>query len=197
MACERFREAISARLDGEELGVSEDALEHHLGSCRECRAYAEEAVELNRLVRVSEAPEIPDQTESILRALHPSEVDWSRRRWRVVLAASGVAKLAAAVPALVAGLDGGASLHTVRELAAWETALAVALLLAAWRPVRALGLFPLVGVAVVVMISVSVVDLAAGQASLAGELHHLIEMAGVVALWRLAGPIRPTRAVTA
>lgn len=190
MDCERYRESISARLDGEDLPVPDHVLDRHLETCAVCREFEQRAVELNRLVRVTEAPEIPDRSVSILESLHPHEVDWSRRRWRAVVATLGAAKLAVAVPGLVAGFDGGTAIHAVREVAAWDVALAVALLLAAWQPLRAVGLVPLLAVAGVVMITVSVVDVLGGRASPVAELPHLIEAVGLVGVWRLAGPIR-------
>lgn len=197
MDCERYRESISARLDGEDRELPDGLLDRHSEGCAECREYEQQAVELNRLVRMSEAPPIRDRTDPIMHTLD-SGVEWSRRRWRGVLAALAVAKLATAVAGLWSGLDGGATLHAAREVAAWDLALAVALLLAAWQPVRAVGLVPLVAVGVGVMLTVSVVDVLGGRASPVAEMPHLIEAVGLAALWRLAGPVPvPAQPLTA
>ena len=52
MRCDRFREAASARLDGEPIGMSSSALDHHLATCANCAAWAAEATRLTRLARL-------------------------------------------------------------------------------------------------------------------------------------------------
>jgi predicted anti-sigma-YlaC factor YlaD len=39
MDCDRAREAISARIDGEDPGVPGDAIEAHLETCASCRGW--------------------------------------------------------------------------------------------------------------------------------------------------------------
>jgi len=40
MRCTRFREAISARLDGEDPGLPTEQLDAHLAGCPDCRSWA-------------------------------------------------------------------------------------------------------------------------------------------------------------
>ena len=40
MTCERWRDAISAGADGEQLGVDGRLLDAHLGRCPACRSFA-------------------------------------------------------------------------------------------------------------------------------------------------------------
>ncbi|HET9546814.1 MAG TPA: zf-HC2 domain-containing protein, partial [Desertimonas sp.] len=40
MTCARWREAMSARADGEQLGIDERLLDAHLARCQECRQFA-------------------------------------------------------------------------------------------------------------------------------------------------------------
>src|SRR4029453_479975 len=46
MRCSICREAISARLDGEDPGVPAEAVDAHLGGCADCAAWAGEAAAL-------------------------------------------------------------------------------------------------------------------------------------------------------
>ena len=65
MDCDALREALSARLDGEDPGVDDAALDAHVAGCRACRAWAEDAAALHRLVRVRAADPVPDLTAAI------------------------------------------------------------------------------------------------------------------------------------
>ena len=69
MDCSQMRGAISADLDGEELPVTREALDRHLAACPACREYQAAAVVLNRRVRVSAAPRVPNLTGPILAAI--------------------------------------------------------------------------------------------------------------------------------
>ena len=59
--CERSREWISLRLDGELSELAEKMLESHLARCAGCRAFESDAVATTRLVRTAslERPERP------------------------------------------------------------------------------------------------------------------------------------------
>jgi predicted anti-sigma-YlaC factor YlaD len=69
MDCDRYREALSAQLDGEDLGMPAPALEDHLRGCRGCRTWAERAVAATRALRLRTADPVPDLTASILAAI--------------------------------------------------------------------------------------------------------------------------------
>jgi predicted anti-sigma-YlaC factor YlaD len=47
-SCERYREALSARLDGEHPGIAEDLIDAHLVGCADCRAWVTAAEDLGR-----------------------------------------------------------------------------------------------------------------------------------------------------
>jgi predicted anti-sigma-YlaC factor YlaD len=66
MKCQSFREAYSARLDNEEMGLEAAALDAHLASCPACRPWALTADQLTRQTRIIPAPEVPDLTAEIL-----------------------------------------------------------------------------------------------------------------------------------
>jgi len=94
VACNRWREAISARLDGELSAGEEEALREHLASCLGCRRFARDVEELHRAFRVRSAPAVPDLTEQILAGLPTARGPAAprprsaRRRGRIVGAAA-------------------------------------------------------------------------------------------------------------
>jgi predicted anti-sigma-YlaC factor YlaD len=48
MDCAFYREAISARIDGQEQALERDALDAHLASCQACRSWSDVAVVVTR-----------------------------------------------------------------------------------------------------------------------------------------------------
>jgi predicted anti-sigma-YlaC factor YlaD len=60
-SCDGYRQALSARLDGEDPGMAEDALKAHLFSCTDCRAWVDAAERLSTYEVVANAS-----------ALHPA-----------------------------------------------------------------------------------------------------------------------------
>src|SRR3954447_2506420 len=73
MQCQIFREAISARLDGEPLGMPVHSLDEHLADCSACLAWADDAALVTRRARLAPAPPVPDLTATVLAAL-PGEL---------------------------------------------------------------------------------------------------------------------------
>jgi predicted anti-sigma-YlaC factor YlaD len=200
MECSHFREAVSARLDGEDPGLPVPILDGHLAGCASCRAWSGELGALHRLVRVRTAEPIPDLTAGIVDAFVPAP----RRRtvWRLVpgevisnarwaLFAVALTQLVLAAPALVLGEDAGATVHVARELGAFDVALAVGLLVAAWQPLRAWGLLPVAAALALVMAGTAVLDLVDGRTDTVAEAHHLLDVAGVLLLWLVAREDRP------
>lgn len=193
MRCDMIREALSARLDGEATSLDDDAVDHHLHTCPACTAWADELTALHRVVRVREAEPVPDLTAAILAAA-PTATRARRRspltevvspaRWALLVVA--LTQLVLAAPALLLGEDAGASVHVARELGAFDVALAVGLLVAAWQPARAWGLLPVVAALACVMGGTAVLDVVRGTASSLGEAHHVLDLAGVAVLWWVA-----------
>jgi predicted anti-sigma-YlaC factor YlaD len=68
MGCWRYREALSARLDGEASPVAEEELAAHLASCPACARWLAQAERVTRLARVGPAEAQPDLAEQVLRA---------------------------------------------------------------------------------------------------------------------------------
>lgn len=201
MRCQPCRDALSARLDGEEPGVPDHLVDQHLDGCAECRAFASGSQLLRRRLAVRPADPVPDLSGRILAAdearrpapslvarwtarLAGGPVDGSGHHWtRWALLAVALTQLAIAVPPMLLGRDADASVHVARELGAWDLALAAALLLVVLRPSRAVGLLPFAAALALAMVGGAVVDIASGRAALVGESQHLLELAGLGLLW--------------
>lgn len=196
MRCDDCREGLSARLDGEALppGLTGPALDAHVEGCDECAAWAGEVARLHRALRVRPAHPVPDRTEAILAAVplasRPRPV---REGVRYALLAVGLTQLVLAVPALFLATDPATPVHVTREMGAFELALAVGLLSAAWRPRLAVGLLPFAAALAGGMAVTAAVDLAQGAAVAVTEAHHVLDLAGVVLLWLLQ--VRPGQAL--
>ena len=59
MRCDTIREALSARIDGEDPGLGEHVLDDHLAGCSACAGWADDLATLHRMVRVREAEPVP------------------------------------------------------------------------------------------------------------------------------------------
>jgi len=202
MDCATARLAVSARLDGEGDDLpgelAPDLVEAHLEDCADCRGWQDRARALTRAARVRTAPEVPDLSGAIMAAadLGPAaRVAAARRQWaarvpvlRVALVALGLVHLLASLHAMVAGSAEPGSLHATHEVGAFDVALAVAVVIAGWRPALANGLLPLAVGASVFLVFTSGLDIAHHHTTFAGELGHgvvLVE-AALLALIRYA-----------
>jgi len=178
MQCSDFEEAISAHLDGEASTITPSDVEAHVARCASCRAFEAQAAVLNRVLRVRPAESVPDLSVAILASAPTTSRVWPR----YVLLWVGMTQLVLAVPAL-AGDGRGASTHVARELGSWAIALAIGLLVVAWQPRRAAGLLPFALALTGATALTALLDVIAGHAPASGELLHIIDFAGVGALW--------------
>jgi predicted anti-sigma-YlaC factor YlaD len=182
--CDRFREAASARLDGEPIGMSATSLNDHLATCADCARWEREATRLTRQARLTPL-DVPDLAEAITAdvVLPTRRVLRRRMLLRLALLAVGVAQLAIAVPALRGtGVGMTMSEHAAHESAAWSIAIGVAFLAAVLAPRRAAGLVPLLGTFIVVLAALSVHDFAAGTVGVDRLLTHIAAVIGLVLL---------------
>jgi hypothetical protein len=108
---DRAERLISERLDGETLSQrAVVALERHLETCAECRAFERGAYRLREAARFEVAPAVPDLVEPIMAAV---EAETQRSRIRVVRPMrlprrrSLMPRLAPAIAAVVVGLLAG------------------------------------------------------------------------------------------
>jgi predicted anti-sigma-YlaC factor YlaD len=185
--CQDVREAISAMLDGEPPGADQELVEDHLAGCAECRRWRERAHEVTRRARLVAAGPVRGPSAALVREL-ASEAPASDPLppARVALVGVGVAQLVATAPALVFGTDHDAPLHVAHEMGSFDVALAIGFLAAAWRPVYAAGMRPLVGAAALLLAVTAVIDVLAARTTLVGETPHLLAVAGWLLLGRLA-----------
>lgn len=187
--CERWREALSARIDGEDSGPGD--VDAHLASCAACRAWMITAATVTRSLRLQPAEPVPDLTASILaavateRAARPPSTGPAIVRLTLALVAA--AQVMLAVPALL-GNDLGAPIHVAHEQGAWALALAALFGLAAWRPARAAAAVPLLSVFVGALIVFGLPDVLAGRAAPTGEMPHLMAAFGLALLWLESHP---------
>lgn len=190
MECPRCEEIVSAHLDGEDHpGEWEQALSH-LAACARCRAFEGEAGAIHRATRLAPAEVVPDLSAAILAAADGPAVEPRtaevRRTLRVTLAVVGLVQIVLALPALL-GSDSGLPIHDSRHMGSFDVALAVGFLYAAWRPTRALaGVLPVAAALVTCLVGTALLDVVAQRTDALGELPHVSELVGLMALWLLA-----------
>ena len=200
-SCPTVREALSARLDGEPLGMPAEAFDLHLAACPACARWADDAATVTRRVRLAAAPQVPDLTAAVLTAL-PRELPGvgAVARTRLVDAAVRLALLAVAVaqaglawPALASGAASmSAPVHVTHETGAWNLAVAAAFLAVAAAPRLAAGGLPFLGTFAALLVPVTVADLAAWHVHTDRALAHLLLLTGVLLVatvaWRRRRP---------
>nr|WP_246481225.1 hypothetical protein [Amycolatopsis umgeniensis] len=164
--------------------MPEAALARHARACPYCRNWQERAMDLRRLMLIRKAPQIPDLTDRILRiAALPSLERWGLRIALAIVALiqSGLGFGQLIMPETGhgghAGVTGAA--HLGNESAAWNLAVGIGLLWAALRPRTAAGLVPVLAGFVVVLGTVSTIDLISGQVTAERVLSHSLVVVGV------------------
>lgn len=196
MRCDICREAISARLDGEEHPGESSEIDAHLETCAGCRRFADQAAHVTRLARTRIADPGPDLVAGVLAAAPTAR--WRRRTavLRVALGVIGLGQLAVAVAGIVAVgtatghgtivVGGASAAHFAHESAAWNLALAVGFLYVALRPPRVTGLVPVIGSFVGMLAALSALDVVVGgRVDPARLVSHLLVLAGLILLLAL------------
>lgn len=137
MSCEQWSEAISALADGEDPGVSSDALEEHVADCRECQALQAELERFRPKPHPMQAPPMPDLSPRVVSLNAMAD---RASRWWVVRVALGLVATYLVVESFwkLVVADGEAeSVHAARHLGAFTLAYGVCLLVVVVRPARA------------------------------------------------------------
>ncbi|MBV9593040.1 MAG: hypothetical protein JO147_04490 [Actinobacteria bacterium] len=188
MRCDRFREAASARLDGEPIGMAVSALDHHLATCVQCARWVDEATRLTRAARLGSV-DVPDLADAIVQAMAlPAGRVLRRRRllrWAVTLV--GVVQLGLATPALFGTTIGMTmSVHAAHESAAWNAALGLALIACALQPRRALGVLAVIATFVGVLAILSIRDVASGAVDATRLASHASAVLGLGLVFALS-----------
>ncbi len=202
MQCAPVREAASARLDGEPLGMPAADLDRHLVACPGCAAWAEAAGQVTRRARLAPAPAVPDLTAAVLAALPqslPGAAAAARTRLvqsalRLALLTAGVAQAGLAWPALAGGSAAmSAPVHVAHETGAWNLAVAAAFVAVAALPRLAAGALPFLVTFTVLLTVTTVRDLQAGHVHADRAAAHLLLLAGAVLVAVVAWRQRPRR----
>jgi hypothetical protein len=68
--CTQCREAVSARLDGEESPVDSSAVDAHLATCPACNQFSDDAAQVTKLVRCAPATHAPDISMKVMSTVH-------------------------------------------------------------------------------------------------------------------------------
>jgi predicted anti-sigma-YlaC factor YlaD len=181
-------EALSARADGEPLGVEPRLLDAHLAGCESCREFAAHVDGMRRPARLGEAPSMPDLSRRVVKA---NAVADRLSRWgiaRGLLCLVAVEIVVLSVPELVLGSGSSSAEHAGRHLGAFSVAYAVGLLVVAVRPSRARSILPVAMVLALALSITAVVDVVDGRVPLLGEAVHLPEIVSVLLVWLLARP---------
>ena len=187
MDCSEIRLSISANLDGEDPSLPPAVVAAHVSGCQGCRSWSVEATGLHRSVRVQAAPVEPDRTEAILAALPVPEdrVHDHVPSLRIATLVIAIVQVAAAIPLLL-GHGDMMHMHYARHIGVFSAALAIGLLVAAWQPVRARGLLPVLAVVVLGLAWSCFDDLLAGRSVPGSAIAHAANVAGLAAVWMLA-----------
>jgi predicted anti-sigma-YlaC factor YlaD len=188
VSCDAWTEALSARADGEPLGVEPRLLDAHLAGCADCRAFAAHLEAGRRPVHLGEAPAMPDLSRRVVEANALAD---RMGRWRVaraLLCLVAVEIVVLSAPELVLGRGGSSAEHAGRHLGAFSVAYAVGLLVVAVRPARARSILPVALVLALALTITAVVDVVDGRVPLLGEAVHLPEVISVLLVWLLARP---------
>ncbi|MFJ6194698.1 zf-HC2 domain-containing protein [Micromonospora sp. NPDC092111] len=181
--CERWREVLSAQLDGEETGAERLAVQAHLDRCGECRAWQDAAAVVTRRARTRVVSALPDLTESILAAVpspRPRHVDRWRGRLtaglRVALGLLGAVQLALGLAQVGRGVGAEhlhqAGQHLWHESAAWNVAVGAGFLFVAVRRTPPAGLLPMLSAFVATLLLLSVNDLVTAQVAVPRLVSH-------------------------
>jgi predicted anti-sigma-YlaC factor YlaD len=200
MGCEQCREALSARLDGEDDPGEQAMVDAHLAGCANCRAWWDDAAAVTRLARTGSAVPAVDVVAAVL----PAAPGRGRFRLavglRVLLGGLGAAQvflgLAQVAALATAGghaydvtVGGGASPnHLWHESAAWNVALGAGFLWVASRRTRPAGIVPVLTAFVAVLGLLSTGDVLAGRVQGLRLASHGLVVAGYLILVALTRP---------
>ena len=190
MTCDPWREAISARADGESPTIDGRLVDAHLASCPACRAFAENVHLLRRAAGVETAASMPDLAPGIVKAARANDRNSVWWVLRLALGVVAVQVIVLSLPALLLGHSSGSDRHSARHLGSFAVAYAIGLLVVALRPAKARGMLPLAAALAGCLAITAVIDIAGGHTPAVAEVHHIPEIVGVVLVWVLAAPKR-------
>jgi predicted anti-sigma-YlaC factor YlaD len=218
ISCDQARLALSARLDGEPLGMPADRLNAHMATCAGCTDWLTRAEQLTRLVRVQPA-RVPDLTATILAAVaadraadraaadraaaaEKANAERPALPGRVIAGRQAIQRLLQAAVAAIAAMELlvimpvmlglNADEHASHEVGAFAAAVAVAFLLAAFQPKLARAYTPIAVVLAICLTATSGLDIGEHRVTvlheIGGHWGTIIQAGLIFALGRLYSP---------
>jgi predicted anti-sigma-YlaC factor YlaD len=198
--CRQCREALSARLDGEDGAGERSAVDAHLADCADCRRWWEDAAAVTRLARTGPAVPGVDVTAAAL-AVAPGP---GRLRLavalRLVLGMLGAAQVFLGLAQVVALASAGEHVHDVavgggaspnhlwHESAAWNVAVGTGFVWVATRRGRPIGIVPVLTAFVAMLGLLSAGDIIAGRVEGLRLASHGFVLAGYLIVMALTRP---------
>ncbi|MET7420541.1 zf-HC2 domain-containing protein [Dactylosporangium sp. NPDC005555] len=191
--CMRFREALSARMDGEDEPVAPALVDAHLAQCGACRQWQQDAFAATRLARLRPLSAVPVPAERLLAGFSPAP-SWLRRRLgyglRILLGVFGAAQfvlgIAQAANAATAHVHQAG--HVFHESAAWNVAIGAGFAWIATRRATPAGALPMLTAFVALLALLSANDLLAGAVETARLVSHGFVLAGYAIVLALSRP---------
>jgi predicted anti-sigma-YlaC factor YlaD len=201
--CTQCKEALSARLDGEESEAERLVIDEHLAGCAACQWFGEGAAQVTRLARTAVATQEPDIADAVLAAVPRSRRPQLVTALRVLLGMVGLAQAEIALVGMLGAhtsatgsqgvvLEGASVAHLAHESAAWNLALGVGFIWVTWRSPRSAGLVPTLATFVAVLTVLVVMDAMAGGVDVARLLAHGLVVLGLILMIVLDRLPRPT-----
>lgn len=197
LSCEQARLSLSARLDGEPLGVPADRLDAHVATCAACADWLGRVEQVTRLVRVQPA-RVPDLTDAILMAVAADRAASTARpaRWVRVPRRHAVQRLLQAAVAAFAAMELSLALpvmlgfsadhHATHEVGAFAATVAVAFLIAAFQPKLARAYTPVAIVLAICLTATSGMDIGEHRVTIVHEVGgHFGTIAQACLIWAL------------
>jgi predicted anti-sigma-YlaC factor YlaD len=211
MRCEQCREALSARLDGEEPPEPRAAPDAHLQECAECRRWLDAAARLTRLARMSVVTTVPEIGDEVLAAIPepaipepaipepaglrsagpgPVRARLAGALWVALAVVGGsqlflgLVQMTTSLPATHLHGTGPAanSHHLWTESAAWNMAIGAGFLWTAARRAPASALIPVLTAFVALLTLFTANDLWSGRVEPQHLLSHGLVIAGYLLL---------------
>lgn len=185
VGCERYREALSARLDGEQEPVPPAGTDAHLAGCADCRRWLDDAATVTRLARTRPAGALVDVTAAALAAAPGHGRARLALTLRTALGLLGVVQLglglwqvtAPPVDHLLHG-TGASPAHLWHETAAWNIAIGAGFVWVAARRSRAVGMLPILTVFIGALVLLSAADMLAGRVEPVRLASHGVVLLG-------------------
>jgi predicted anti-sigma-YlaC factor YlaD len=200
VGCDEYREALSARLDGEDDPAERAATDAHLAGCAACRQWFDAAAQVTRMVRTSVVTHEVRVSDEVLAAAPGRERARNVRgrarlvrAVRVALGALGVVQFLLGA-AQIGGFAAGRHLHTFgvgpdhlwHESAAWNVAIGAGFAWIALTRGPGSGLIPTLTAFVAALSLLTASDVIAGRVDLGRVLSHAFILAGYVLVLALS-----------